>query len=256
MSPISSALTTKPLDVEEPIESYRAICIAAVVGLILGLLSILALIHPLLWLVPLAGIATDWLALKHITMASPPLLGRKAVLVGMTLSLIFGIAAPVQYWIYRRALRADAIEVAEEWFTALRENRPDYAMRLTRNPTSKAARAKPPSPLPTMGEDALAPVRKETQEQPAELLLKLGKRAHVRLYQHDEVWFDESAQGARDTYVVTVEDKTGPVSFFVKLGCSRSQDLSTGDWQWQITRHEFVSFPSQDLLDSLEASGK
>lgn len=256
MPPVSSSLSTKPLDVEDLTDNYRPICVTAVGGLIIGLLSILALVHPLLWLLPLAGIVADWVALRQIATTSPRLLGRKAALVGMTLSLIFGLAAPIQHQIHRRALQADAIEVANEWFTALRENRPDYALRLTQQPTTKAARAKPPVPMAAMGEDALAPVRRATEEQPAALLLKLGKRAHVRLYQHEEVWSDESLQGVRDIYVVTVDENTNPVSFFVKLGCTRNQDLSNGEWQWQVTKREFVSFPSEGLKETLEASGK
>lgn len=256
MSPLSSSLSPKPLDAEDIIESYRAVSSLAVAGLILGLCSVVALIHPVLWLVPLVGIAIDCMALRQIAMASPPLLGRKAVLIGMTLSLIFGIAAPIQYGAHRRALRAEAIELAEEFFTVLRENRPDYALRLTRQPTTKTARTKPPMAMPSMGEDALASVRKFTQEQPAELLLKVGKRAHVRLYQHGEVWRDESTEGVRDTYVVTVDEETQPVSFFVKLGCTRSQDLATGEWQWQISKNEFVSYPTEELLERLESSGK
>lgn len=247
MSPLSPSASSKPLDVEDLTENYRAVSVLAVAGLILGLCSVVALIHPVLWLVPLAGVVTDCMALRQIAIASPPLLGRKAVLIGMALSLIFGIAAPIQYWAHRRALQADAIEVAAEFFTALRENRPDYALRLTRYPTTKTSREKPPSSMPGIGEDAS--VRKFTQQQPAELLLKLGKRAHVRLYRHVDVWRDESMEGVHDIYVITVDEETKPVSFFMKLGCTRSQDRSNGEWQWQIGKHEFISYPTEDFLE-------
>lgn len=253
MVPIpSSSLHTESRDIEEPLDDYSPVSALAITGLVLGLCSALALIHPVLWLIPLSAVLLACLALLKIAVASPPLLGRKAALLGLALALIFGISAPIQHWAHRRALRVDAMELADEWFTALRLNRPDYAVRLTRRPSSKASRAKPPMADPANQDGMLTEVRKAIHEQPMEVLLKLGKKAHVRLFQHEAVWWDESNEGVRDTYVVTVGKPSDAVSFFVRLGCLRSQDRASGEWQWQITKHELIAFPDPDVLGALE----
>lgn len=251
MAPISSETDTRPRDIEEPLDGYRAVSGLAITSLLLGSISIVAMIHPVLWVLPLAGMVAAWWALRQIAFGSPPLLGRKAALVGLTLSLIFGLSGPIQYWAHRRALRAEALEIADEWFTAWRENRPDYAVRLTRHSTSKSGRARPPLADATNREQILGSVRKTVHEQPAELLLKLGKQARVRLFQHDSVWWDESTEGVRDVYVVTVGKGSDAVSFFIRLSLLRSQDLATGEWQWQITKHDFISYPDPLVVDAL-----
>lgn len=252
MAHLSSSPHNELRDIEEPLDDYRAVSGLAITGLLLGVCSVLALIHPVLWLLPLAGIVCDWLALRQMALASPPLLGRKAALIGMALSLIFGLSGPVQYWVHRRALRAEAIELADEWFTALRENQPEYAFRLTRQPTTKAARARPPVADRGSQEEYLKALRNAVHEEPTELLLKLGKKAHVRLFQHDTVWRDEINEGVRDLYAVTVGKGSEAVSFFIRIGCSRSQNRGTGEWEWQLTKHEFISFPDPQVLEALE----
>lgn len=252
MATPSSSPHAELRDIEQPLDDYRPVSALAIAGLLLGLCSVLALIHPVLWLVPLSGVLFDWWALRRMAVASPPLLGRKAALVGMTLSLIFGLSGPIQYWVHCRALRAEAIELADEWFTALRENRPDYAFRLTHRPTSKAERARPPTVDHAIGEEPLTPLRKEVKEQPQEILLKLGKKARVRLFKHEAVWRDDASEGTRDAYVVTVGQGDEAVSFFVRIGCLRSQNHATGEWQWQITKHDFLGYPDPELFGALE----
>lgn len=252
MVPISPSPQTEPRDIEAPPDDYRPVSGLAIGGLLVSFCSALALIHPVLWVVPLSGIFFSGLALRRIATASPPLLGRKAALVGMTISLIFGLAAPLQYWAHRRALRAEALEIANEWFTALRENRPDYAVRLSQQPTTKAARALPPLTDGQKREQFLQSVRDAIHQQPMELLLKLGKKAHVRLVKNNAVWHDEASEGVRDTFAVTVGSGSEAVSFFVRLSTLRSQDRATGQWQWQITKHDFISSPDSDVLEAFE----
>lgn len=252
MLPTASSPQTERRDFEEPLDDYRPVSTMAIGALLLGLCSATALIHPVLWVVPVAGASCAWLALRRIAAASPPLLGRKAALVGLTLALIFGISAPIQHGLHRYALRAEAIELANEWFTALRQNKPDYAVRLSLRAVSKASREKPPLADMTDRERLLSEVRKAIREQPLELLLKLGTKAHVRFFQNDAVWWDEKNEGVRDTYVVTVGQGSEAVSFFVRLGFVRSQDLASGEWQWQITKHELIGYPDPAVFGAFD----
>ncbi|HET6883926.1 MAG TPA: hypothetical protein VFI31_27480 [Pirellulales bacterium] len=254
MALFSSPLSAQRLDPEENLQDYKAVCGSALIGLLLGLFSVVAFVHPLLLLAPLAGILVNVYALRQLALASPPQVGWKAALIGLACSLICGISAPLQYGLHRRALRAEAVAIADEFFTALRENHPDAAYRLTQYPTTRAGRANPSREL--MMDDnrsdlAHASMRRFTQEPPVSLILKLGKRARVRLYQHEEVWSDVTSEGVRDVYVITAGEGPRASSFFVRLGCTRTPDIGSGEAQWQVTKHEFISMPSEAMLDAL-----
>ena len=251
MASSSPSVPTERLDLDDDLGAYRAVSGLAVAGLIVGVCSVMAFIHPLLWLVPLAGIVLDALALRQIAEASSRLIGRKAALVGLAISLVCGTSAPIQAFLYRRAMQAQAIEIADEWFNSLRENRPELAFRLSQHPTSRAARVKSPI-AEYLGNDMMRDsLRSFIRQSPNALLLKLGRRGHVRLYQNEDVWSDQVVDGVRDIYVVTVGQDPTAVSFFIRLGTTRSRDLATGEWQWQVSKNEFVTMPSSELLDSL-----
>ena len=87
------------------IAEYRAVSSSAVAGLILGLLSPAAAIDPVLWAVPIAGIIFSSLSLRRIAQNAPALIGRKAAIVGLILSIFFGSAAVTDWCAYRAMLR-------------------------------------------------------------------------------------------------------------------------------------------------------
>ncbi|HEV3004933.1 MAG TPA: hypothetical protein VGX78_10755 [Pirellulales bacterium] len=251
MLPVAHSDERESLAVEDEFGRYRAVSALAVTGVLLGLFSILAYIHPLLWLVPLVAIIVNVVALRRIAEASPALIGRKAALVGLALSLIFAIAVPIQRAIHRRELRAESLKIAEEWFNGFRDNHPEIAHRLSRYPTSAATRAQSPLKQFSSGMMSQEALRKFVHDSPNELLLKLGKRARVRLLAHEVVWAEQAMEGVRDFYVVTVGNGPETVSFLISLGTTRSKDLATGDWQWQVTKSEFVHVPPPELTEAL-----
>ncbi|HEV3345069.1 MAG TPA: hypothetical protein VG125_32130 [Pirellulales bacterium] len=251
MAPLTRPNETDYLAVDDNLGQYRAVSGLAVAGLLTGLFSILAFVHYLLYGVPLASIVINLLALRRIAEASPALIGRKAALTGLALALIFLIAAPVQEAVYDRDLHVQSLQVAEEWFRSLREDRPELAYRLTQFPTSAAMRQ----------QDAVKNYRgvmvlserlqKYLRESPIELLLKLGKRAHVRFCANQDIWSEREMEGVRDYFVVTVGKGPQAVSFFISLGLTRTKDVGTGEILWQITKAEFVDMPTPELRDAL-----
>ncbi|HVA45564.1 MAG TPA: hypothetical protein VNH11_04185 [Pirellulales bacterium] len=248
MAPLPPSIAEEDAEVDRELGPYRAVSGLAVAGLIMGLFSATALIHPLLWLVACVAIVVNALALRRIAALEPMLIGRKAALVGLASSLIFVISAPVQNLVHRRALRQESMEIAQEWFTDLRENRPEMAHKMSQFPLTAAARLKSPLPDYESGKIPLDPLRKFVRESPVDLLLKLGKRARIRWYAHEDVWADRGLEGVRDIYAVTVGDGPQATSFFIRIGTTRSRDIVTGEWQWQVTKHEFVSATPTGLL--------
>jgi hypothetical protein len=109
---------------------YRPISGWGLAALLIGLASGLALVHPLLMCVPIAGIVVALVALRRIERSPVKLVGRKAALVGLAFSVIYGVAAPVrlktrEHWLATRAQR-----LADEFLDDLRSGKTDEAFEL------------------------------------------------------------------------------------------------------------------------------
>ena len=74
---------------------YRSIEPWALASLALGVISPLAMLAPLLWLIPPLGILASVIAMRRIRSDSTRI-GRATALWGLALSVVFGVAPPVQ----------------------------------------------------------------------------------------------------------------------------------------------------------------
>ena len=121
---------------DRELASYRALAGSAVVGLIIGLASPLALVDPLLYGIPIAGLLVSYGALRRIK-KSDLLTGRKIAVTGLLLSLIFLVAAPTDWIVYRRMIRAEARQFSSMWFELLAEDQPQRALQMLMPPQSR-----------------------------------------------------------------------------------------------------------------------
>lgn len=117
---------------------YRPVSGAALAGLILGIVSAVALCHPALWVVPAIGGLVSAVAMLRIAARNAELIGRRAAMVGLWLSAMWLVAAPTNWAGYRWALRREAQKVAEYWFDFLAQNQPREAHQLTQFPARRA----------------------------------------------------------------------------------------------------------------------
>ena len=89
----SIASSVKPSSLSLPSEpelsQYRAISPWAVATLLVGLVSPLALVGPLLWWVPLVAIPLALLAARQLQQSDPLYVGRKAAIAGACLAALF-----------------------------------------------------------------------------------------------------------------------------------------------------------------------
>ena len=109
---------------------YRSLCATAVLGLILGLLSPLAIVSKPLLVVPLAGVAVSGLALWRIARNVTELTGRKAALLGLVLSCFFAASVGSQRLYYNRLICREAEQFASIWFGLLADDQPYDACQL------------------------------------------------------------------------------------------------------------------------------
>lgn len=230
----------------DPGLSYREISGRAVAGLLSGAVSAAAMTSELFWFLPPLAVAVNIAALREIRRRGRPMIGRRAALAGLALALIFGLSAPLQGPIHRWGLRGEAIEVARQWFVALRENKPLAAHQLalpqwTRMPADESL----------VGRYAAEKGRRALQQyvaQPAVgLLLRLGKHARLRYFGNVSLSSDDEQETVVDLYAITVEQDDRRTSFFVKLRLTRRLDLLRRVWGWQVSTAEFVASAPEPL---------
>lgn len=110
---------------------YRTVSHAAVASLVLGLLSILALLQPLLWFLPAAAAIASIVALRSISANETALIGRKAALAGLALALLVS-AWGVSYAASRRIiLYNQARRYTDRWFELVQAGKLYQAHQLT-----------------------------------------------------------------------------------------------------------------------------
>jgi hypothetical protein len=120
------------------VAQYRPVSAAAISGLILSVASAAVLFHPVLWALPVLGVLFSALGLYRVAVSGGELLGRRAAMIGLCLSVVWLTAGPTNWVSYRWALRREARQFARYWFQFLTENRPREAHQLTQFPERRA----------------------------------------------------------------------------------------------------------------------
>ena len=152
---------------------YRPVNRVAVAALLAGLAAPLALVHPMLWCVPVAGAVLAVVALVSIRRSDVPTIGRKGAIFGLVLSLVFLAAAPTRYFTYDYWLGYRADLLAQHWFDLIRTHQPQKAYGLMFHTIPKHL-DEPPTP----GVPEQSPYEKFLAEAPVAKLIQLGNQAH------------------------------------------------------------------------------
>ena len=117
----------------EELKEYRRLSRFAVLALTLGLLSVAALVHPLLWVFPIAAVGFATLALWQFRQSSE-LAGKKLAVIGLAVALLFGSCSISWSWARQITLSQQARAHVEYWFSLLSERRLLQAHQLTKAP--------------------------------------------------------------------------------------------------------------------------
>jgi hypothetical protein len=221
---------------EAPIAQYRALSGLAVAALVLGLLSPVAIVDPLLWTVPFLGVVVGGLALLRIALRAPALTGRTAALIGLLLSVLFSAAGPAERVAYRWALRREARQFALQWFDFLAENRPQNAHQLILDPRYRQPLDEHLDAYYVQNPTLRADLETYVAQPPVSTLLALGRKAEVRYCATVEQRWDSGGNVAQ-LFSVTGDDAGEPKTFFVLLSMDRIA-LDSGRANWQIRRAE------------------
>lgn len=232
-------MTDSRPDVPDTLEGestqYRAVSPLAIVALILGIVSAGALLHPSGCAIALLGGVVSVVALNRIAAAGPELIGRRAALLGLALSITFGVAAPAQWLTARWWLASEAESVGLGWFDYLQHDKPELAHQMT---MMFAARKAPNEVLDYYRNtpEAKENLTEFVAESLIRTLLALGDKAQVRLYETGEIFHDQDGELIEQFYAVTYPDSRTrqPRTFFVRLELDRLTNKQNGETRWRV----------------------
>ncbi len=237
-------------DVE--LAAYRAFTGQAAVGLIFALLSPLALIDPLLWSMPALGLFFSLWALRRIKKNAPAMTGRGLALAGLTIALLFAVAAPTEWLVYRWRIRHEARQFSELWFQYLVHDEPQKAHQLTlpplvRQPFDQLWAFYRNNPRPRQGLEGYV------KSPLVRTLLALGPRAQVRFYDTADQKRLLDEDYVEQLYAVTYEDRGERKSFFVLVRMTRPKraEAKTG---WRIVSAQGDVLPGGWKADTTDDS--
>lgn len=213
--------------------SYRPLAVQAVLGLIFGLLSPLAMVDPMLWAIPVLGLFFSYWALRRIKKSSQAMIGWKIAIAGFMFSLLFLAAAPSDWLYYRWMVSQEARQFAALWFKYVVQDEPTKAHQLTAAPQTR-------QPL----DNKLWAYYRGNVRQRRELenyvkspavrtLLALGARAQVRFYQTAGQARNNDNDQVEQIFAVTYEEGGERKSFFVLVRMLRMK-LKSGGAEWRI----------------------
>jgi hypothetical protein len=236
-----------PLPAGEPAEhelaEYRSLSPHAVLGVVLGLLSIAALVDPMLWVLPVLGVAVSAVALWRIARDPQALAGRKLAWIGLGLSLVFAAAAPTDWFLYRELVRREAVAFARPWFQLFRQGQTYKAFLLTVEPQSRLPLDVSLPELCRRASYLCAELDTYRKDPVVKALEALGGATRVQLLRIDAQGAGSDRDFVRPVFQVTAGD--GGRTLHIMLSMERlrlrgGEGLRLGHAEWRILRAEIV----------------
>jgi hypothetical protein len=187
---------------------YRSVDPLAIVALVVGLISPLALGFPILVVVPIVGALVALAAVARIGRDAWRS-GRAVALVGLALSSCFLVAPLARYATAEWLLPRQARPVADRFLELLQEGRPEEALLLQFVPDRR-----PPvdAGLWTYYRndlEARMQIHNFVQRPGVRMLLALGDKAQIRFYNTNAVLAGKRQGLVEFRYTVTFEGKNG-----------------------------------------------
>jgi hypothetical protein len=194
----------------EPELEYRSVEPWAIAGLVLGLLSPIALLSSVLWLTPLFGIAANALALRRLQQDGNRA-GRAAALAGLGLSVLFGVVPVAQMAADYMLLKDQPRELADRFLEYLQHDEPRKALMLRSVPDFRKSLDDDEAVKLFFrnNKEAKADLEKFVQLPIARTILALGERAKIRFFATLGVGTRGDRAQVNYCYTVTFDDEQG-----------------------------------------------
>jgi hypothetical protein len=129
----------------EELGNYTSLSSLAVCAFLLGIASLIALLAPLMVVIPIAGIVVALFALVRIGRSAGALSGRGLAVLGLGLAITCAIASPLRVKVRDSLYSAQADQAARQWLGLISQNQLPAALDQTTG-NAKSNLMPPPSP--------------------------------------------------------------------------------------------------------------
>ncbi len=119
------------------LDDYRPISPLVIAACVAGLVSLLAVFHPLLWVLPVVAAVLSVSAIVRVSSAHSRYSGRGAAVAALCLATLMGSYAPARSISRDRTLYAEAREKAEAWISLIQQGRLQEAHQLSLNASDR-----------------------------------------------------------------------------------------------------------------------
>ncbi|MCA9143338.1 MAG: hypothetical protein H6823_09155 [Planctomycetaceae bacterium] len=236
------------------LEQYRPISALVVVAFIASVFSLLAILHPLLWVLPVVAVVISLSAIIRVSGSQTRYSGRGAAVLGLCIATLIGVYAPVRVISRDRALYAQAREKAEFWLSLVQQGRMHEAHQLSLKsderfqgpgslakhysdaPSSQTGTEARGEPLEMMELENTPPrkLKEFVSEPTASKLQQFGNTAHIE-HLRDEMITSES-NGVNNTLKITqrfrasgvIDGEPESIEFLVRS--TRDDGTTVANW--------------------------
>lgn len=230
--PAAEELEYDELDADET--SYRTLSGMAVLGLVLGVAAAASFEHPVFLLSAVLGAFFSAVALRRISVAMPPPLGRTLALAGLALSIAFGTGT-VTGIVYRGAvLNREAHQVAGEFFQRLIAGEVHRAHQLTLAAENRQPENADLWKYYNEDDKAQESLRSFVRLPTVRALSALRDRAQLRHYQTEVQEAGENVDAITEVYAVTYDRRGEKRTFFVSMKLIHERSEVTSRYGWNV----------------------
>ncbi len=214
---------------------------SAILGLILALVSSAAFAHPVLWCLPVAAVIVNLLALARIASQAPRLLGRSVALLGLSLSLAIGAAAPTHYVASNLRTRYEAQHVVRAWLDDVRQHKFEAAVELMLEPYRRLGPTDDPVPFYRDEPRALAALRELAERPLVSAIASLGMDSQVRYLDTPAYQLTLHKERVVSLWAVTYKAEGKLKTILVRASVERDLQGQRGRDSWWITKVDMVT---------------
>ena len=225
---------------------YRSLSVLSIVSLVFGLAAPLCLVAPLLFAIPIAGVAVALLAIRRIAASDGGLIGRRAAVIALALCVASMCTSIVRSSLSQQLLSHQARQVAFDWFALLQAGDAEQAFDMTVTSAQPPPTRRPGEP--GSGADASpSPLEMFRRQSVVNFLLDQAAGAKVRYVQ--DLIYDPGVMGMaqieQQFAVERAEQSGGSSSVTVQVAMRRI--WTNGSWRWLVASSGSDDLPSSSL---------
>lgn len=222
----------------DTVAEYPAVSRLAVIALLLGLGAIGAVISPLLVCLAVAGAVLAVAALRSLARSEQPLLGRKAAIAALLLSLLCGAWGTTWRWVRQQVIYAESQQLADKWLQLVRAGRLQEAHQLHRPHSDRQTPGASLEDYYKKTRDARLDLDSFFEGQPLRQLVAAGQQGQLRFLRYENLQNESYAGQRMDVatlrYAFDYQQDSQPRTLEMRVAIARSLDSQGAEAHWEL----------------------